>query len=207
MILSSAELIRPSPGPVSGRDLAAVARPPSGPADTASQAEDLLRQLQSERGEHGPTEDRINEVRAQIEATGSYRHTEDELSWGAKLAWRNTPRCVGKFYWKGLAVRDMRHLTTADEVFAAIVDHLRSAFNGGRVKLMLTVFAPQEPGQDGIRIWNTQLIRYAGHRQPDGTIIGDPDTADFTDALARLGWDGGTGRCGKTARCSSWSQR
>jgi nitric-oxide synthase len=192
-MLSSAELIRPSPCPVSGRDLAAVARPPSGPADAASQAEDFLRQLQSERGEHGPTEDRINAVRAQIEATGSYRHTEDELSWGAKLAWRNTPRCVGKFYWKGLAVRDMRHLTTADEVFTAIVDHLRSAFNGGRVKLMLTVFAPQEPGQDGIRIWNTQLIRYAGHRQPDGTIIGDPDTADFTDALARLGWDGGTG--------------
>jgi nitric-oxide synthase len=164
-----------------------------GSVDTASGAVDFLRQLQAERGEQGPAEERIHEVRAQIEATGSYWQTPDELAWGAKLAWRNTPRCLGKFYWKGLIVRDMRHLITADEVFAAIVDHLRQAFGGGQVKLVMTVFAPQKPGQDGIRIWNTQLVRYAGHRQPDGTVIGDPDNADFTDAVRQLGWDGGTG--------------
>lgn len=190
---SAAEQLALPRCPVSGRGVAAVGRQPPDSADTVSQAMEFLCQLQTERGEHGPDEDRINEVRAQIEATGTYRQTEDELSWGAKLAWRNTPRCIGKSYWKGLTVRDMRHLTTADEVFAAIVDHLRSAFNGGRVKLLLTVLAPQELGQDGIRIWNTQLIRYAGYRQPDGTIVGDPGNAEFTDALRRLGWDGGTG--------------
>jgi nitric-oxide synthase len=161
--------------------------------ETAAQAVAFLRQLQAERKVHDPTEDRIRQVCAQIEATGSYWHTEDELTWGAKLAWRNTPRCIGKFYWKGLAVRDMRHLTTADDVFAAIVEHLRAAFNGGRVKLLMTVFAPQEPGKDGVRIWNSQLVRYAGHRQPDGTVIGDPGNVAFTDAIRRLGWDGGTG--------------
>ena len=195
----AAEKLALSRCPVSGRGAPVPAQQAQVSADTASQADtvseavDFLRQLQTERGEQGPAEDRINEVRAQIEATGSYWQTEDELLWGARIAWRNTPRCVGKFYWKGLAVRDMRHLTKADEVFAAIVDHLRSAFNGGRVKLVLTVFAPQEPGRGGIRIWNSQLVRYAGHRQPDGTVIGDPDNADFTDALRRLGWDGGTG--------------
>jgi nitric-oxide synthase len=180
--------------PVTGGAL--PARPPSLPAygaDTASEAADFLRQLQAEQGEQGPAPERLHEVQAQIRATGSYWQTLDELTWGAKLAWRNTPQCVGKFYWKGLTFRDMRHLTTADEVFAAIVDHLRLAFNGGRVKLIMTVFPPQQPGHDGIRIWNAQLVRYAGYRQPDGTVIGDPDNADFTDEVRRLGWGGGTG--------------
>src|SRR5712675_2818485 len=75
--------------PVSGCGMAAVGRQPPDSADTVSQAMEILRQLQTERGEHGPDKDRINEVCAQIEATGTYRQTEDELSWGAKLAWRN----------------------------------------------------------------------------------------------------------------------
>ncbi len=65
--------------------------PAESQAGTASEAVEFLRQLRAERGEHGPAEDRINEVRAQIEATGTYWQTEDELVWGAKIAWRNTP--------------------------------------------------------------------------------------------------------------------
>ena len=30
-------------------------------------------------------------------------------------------------------------------------------------------------------MWNAQLIRYAGYRQPDGSVIGDPANADFTE--------------------------
>jgi len=45
----------------------------------------------------------------------------------------------------------------------------------------------------GVRIWNPQLIRYAGYRQPDGTILGDPAQADLTDVLRQLGWQGGAG--------------
>jgi len=62
-------------------------------------------------GDRGDCDDRIADVRAQIAATGTYAHTPGELACGCKLAWRNTPRCVGKFYWKALAVRDLRHLT------------------------------------------------------------------------------------------------
>ena len=29
-------------------------------------------------------------------------------------------------------------------------------------------------------IWNEQLIRYAGYRLPDGTVVGDPRHADLT---------------------------
>jgi nitric-oxide synthase len=156
-------------------------------------AQEFFDQLTTERAGALAATERLAQVRREIGASGLYWQTPEELSWGAKLAWRNTPRCLGKFYWKALTVRDMRHLTTADEVFAALVEHLRAAYNDGRVKLLMTVFAPRRPGAAGIRIWNKQLVRYAGHRQADGTVVGDPDNADFTDAARLLGWSGGTG--------------
>ena len=55
------------------------------------------------------------------------------------------------------------------------------------------MFAPNTPERPGPRIWNEQLIRYAGYRQPDGTVIGDPRYADFTSAVRDLGWPGGPG--------------
>ena len=31
------------------------------------------------------------------------------------------------------------------------------------------------------RVWNSQLIRYAGYKQSDGSIIGDPVNVEFTE--------------------------
>ena len=165
----------------------------------ATEAEDFLRQLRDEGISLDPDRvgsdcvgpdgvDRVDQVRSEIQATGTYRHTVEELRWGARIAWRNTPRCIGKFYWKALAICDMRHLTTAEDVFAALVQQLREAFDGGRVRLLMTVFAPREPGREGIRIWNSQLVRYAGYRQADGSVLGDPETADLTERLTEMGW-------------------
>jgi nitric-oxide synthase len=53
---------------------------------------------------------------------------------------------------------------------------------------MITVFAPQAPDQPGIRIWNPQLIRYAGYQQPDGSILGDPAQVQLTEYLYDRGW-------------------
>jgi nitric-oxide synthase len=33
-------------------------------------------------------------------------------------------------------------------------------------------------------------VRYAGYRQPDGTVRGDPLHADLTEAVQALGWSG-----------------
>ena len=41
-----------------------------------------------------------------------------------------------------------------------------------------------------IRLWNHQLIRYAGYVTEDGTIIGDPASVDFTSVCQELGWKG-----------------
>ena len=136
---------------------------------------------------------RLSEVRAEIDHSGTYWQTRDELAYGVRVAWRNNTRCIGRLHWKSLAVRDMRHLQTAEEIFAALVEHLRSATNGGKIRSTISIFAPAVPGQPGIRIWNPQLIRYAGYRQPDGSVVGDPLHADLTEQVRRLGWKGGAG--------------
>ena len=121
----------------------------------------------------------------------TYWQTEDELIYGAKVAWRNSTRCIGRLLWESLVVRDLRHLTTAAEIFAALVEHIQQATNGGSIRSTMSIFAPDSPGQPGIRIWNSQLIRYAGYRQPDGSIIGDPEQVELTELLQQMGWGGG----------------
>lgn len=74
-----------------------------------------------------------------------------------------------------------------------MVEHLRLATNGGKIRLLSTIFAPQEFNQPGIRIWNSQLVSYAGYRQPDGSVVGDPLHVEFTDVARTLGWRGGKG--------------
>jgi hypothetical protein len=76
--------------------------------------------------------ERLIEIQDEIERTGTYQQTYDELSYGAKVAWRNNTRCIGRLHWKSLAVRDMRHLETEEEIFAALVEHLLFGTNGGR---------------------------------------------------------------------------
>ena len=41
-------------------------------------------------------ERRVFEVRTEIFATGAYTHTPRELEIGARLAWRNSAKCVGR---------------------------------------------------------------------------------------------------------------
>jgi nitric-oxide synthase, bacterial len=136
---------------------------------------------------------RLTDIEAELTRSGTYRHTVDELEHGSRVAWRNNTRCIARFHWRTLQVRDMRDLEHEDQVFDAIVEHLRLSTNRGRIRPLITVFPPHQPGGDGWRIWNPQLIRYAGHRQPDGSIVGDPANARLTDALRTMGWRGGRG--------------
>ncbi|MYW63020.1 nitric oxide synthase oxygenase [Streptomyces sp. SID8379] len=168
-------------------------RHPAAPAvDPARAAADFVRQHNVEEGLGDPAR-RIAEVEAEIAATGTYTHTPRELEHGARVAWRNANRCIGRLYWRSLRVRDLRHLTAAEDIAAACADHLREAAPDGRIRPLITVFAPDRPGRPGPRIWNEQLIRYAGHLQPSGHVVGDPSSAGLTAYAQRLGWRGGTG--------------
>src|SRR4029453_16752329 len=117
---------------------------PAVPVDPA-EARDFLRQCYLENPGLGPAEPRLAIVRAQIPATGTYVHTPDELAYGARMAWRNSSRCIGRLYWRSLVVLDRRWARTADEIFALLLHHLEPA---GRtaIRPVISVFAPATPG-------------------------------------------------------------
>uniref|UniRef100_A0A672P8J0 Nitric oxide synthase n=1 Tax=Sinocyclocheilus grahami TaxID=75366 RepID=A0A672P8J0_SINGR len=131
---------------------------------------------------------RLEEVAKEIEATGSYQLTTKELEFGAKQAWRNAPRCIGRVQWANLQLFDARKCRTAEDMFQMLCDHIQFATNGGNLRSAITVFPQRTDGQHDFRVWNSQLIRYAGYAMTDGTIIGDPASVDFTEICIQLGW-------------------
>lgn len=48
----------------------------------------------------------------------------------------------------------------------------------------ITVFPNRTRANADFRVWNSQLIRYAGYKNPDGSILGDPANLEFTDVSA-----------------------
>jgi nitric-oxide synthase len=164
---------------------------PPGTVDPAA-AEEFLEQYAAEvRPGAALARRRRRDVLAEIERTGSYTHTPQELQFGARVAWRNAARCIGRLYWNSLRVRDRRHVRAPAEVAAECVQHLREATRGGRVRSTITVFAPRSPGASGPAIHNDQLVRYAGHRvdEPGGSgLRGDPANLALTDRAVALGW-------------------
>lgn len=54
----------------------------------------------------------------------------------------------------------------------------------------ITIFPQRTDGKHDYRVWNPQLISYAGYRQPDGSAVGDPMNVEFTEVCTKLGWRG-----------------
>lgn len=130
---------------------------------------------------------RLRAVEAEIEHTGTYRHTEAELLLGAKLAWRNHARCNGRYSWRSLTLIDARDARTAAEVARRCAEHLVISTNGGRLRPVITVFRPRTPSGSAIRLHNPQLIRYAGYQDGD-RVVGDPLHVDLTQRAVAAGW-------------------
>ncbi|MDI5966237.1 nitric oxide synthase oxygenase [Streptantibioticus silvisoli] len=137
---------------------------------------------------------RMRDVSCEIEHTGTYRHTGAELAWGARVAWRNSARCIGRLYWNNLNVRDLRDVKTAEDIAEGCFEHLRSSWRGGRIRPTITVFPAEQPDGSAVRIWNDQLIRYAGRQADTGATVGDGQYLRFTRLAERLGWRGAGGR-------------
>lgn len=133
---------------------------------------------------------RLEAIRAEIAETGTYTHTAEELTFGARLAWRNSNRCIGRHLYRTLHVFDARAVRTAAEVKARLEDHIEFAFHGGDIRSAITVFAPRppEPGRpDPVRLHNHQLVRYAGFADGSRTV-GDPHSRAFTADCLAAGW-------------------
>jgi nitric-oxide synthase len=169
--------------------LASVPARRSSSAADPKEAEEFLRQFHTEQPEQPvPFTARLRQVLIEIDNTGAYRHTSEELAFGARVAWRNSSRCIGRLYWNSLRVMDRRDAKTPEAIYRCLCEHLRQATNAGRSRPVISIFAPDTPERAAPRVWNDQLIRYAGYRRQDGTILGDPALVDFTEAVCRLGW-------------------
>lgn len=137
-------------------------------------------------------ENRWNEIHQQILSQGFYEHTAEELEYGAKVAWRNSNRCIGRLFWDSLNVIDKRHLNSEEEMIEALFEHIEFATNNGRIRPTITIFSQKTPFKT-VRVWNHQLVRYAGYKTEQG-VLGDPHTIDFTETCINLGWEPKFGR-------------
>jgi nitric-oxide synthase len=159
------------------------------PRQVLAEAERFITLFHREDPALGAPVERLRSVERQIRLTGTYQHTLDELAFATRVAWRNSSRCIGRLYWRSLRVRDRRHVASAAGIAAETATHLREATNRGRIRPLITVFAPDGPGRPGPRILSGQVVRYAGY-QTGGQLIGDPANLEITQLAQSLGWPG-----------------
>ncbi|CAM4077838.1 MULTISPECIES: nitric oxide synthase oxygenase [Bacillus cereus group] len=134
-------------------------------------------------------EERVKEIRVEIEKTGTYEHTFEELVHGSRMAWRNSNRCIGRLFWSKMHILDAREVSDEEGVYNALIHHIKYATNDGKVKPTITIFKQYQGEGNNIRIYNHQLIRYAGYKTEMG-VIGDSHSTAFTDFCQELGWQG-----------------
>uniref|UniRef100_A0A8C3YF28 Nitric oxide synthase n=1 Tax=Catagonus wagneri TaxID=51154 RepID=A0A8C3YF28_9CETA len=122
---------------------------------------------------------RVEAVTKEIETTGTYQLTGDELIFATKQAWRNAPRCIGRIQWSNLQVFDARSCSTAQEMFEHICRHLRYSTNNGNIRSAITVFPQRSDGKHDFRVWNAQLCIDLGWK-PNGR---DPELFEIPPDL------------------------
>ena len=161
------------------------------PVDRSCPLDELRGFLESYRREvdsQMDPEQRLADLEAERQRRGSWWLNHAELAFGARLAWRQAERCVGRLYWQGLELFDRRDLRRAGDIAEALFEHLRYADHSGDLRPAISVFDPGAPDRPGPRIWNPQLLCYAGHRNSRGRQIGDPAQNELTARIRQLGW-------------------
>lgn len=134
-------------------------------------------------------EKRQRQILSELDRYGYYEHTYDELSFGAKLAWRNHSKCIGRLFWRSLDVIDCRHISNPDEMASSIATHMDKAFGDGRIRSIISIFPPVKADLLPSYLESYQIIQYAGYINPDsGKITGDPQNITNTRIAISLGW-------------------
>jgi nitric oxide synthase oxygenase domain/subunit/hemoglobin-like flavoprotein len=128
---------------------------------------------------------RLLQVEEEIQRSGTYIQTTAELEIGARLAWRNSAKCVGRIAWNTLKIRDCRHINDPSKMCDEMRNHLLEATAGTNIQSVMTVFKPQGPSEAfGTRFWSSQLVRYAAYKNMlTGEIIGDSANLALTEYL------------------------
>ena len=61
---------------------------------------------------------RADEILKETRQRGVFDLKSEELEFGAKLAWRNSPRCPGRIQWRNLKLFDCRFAKTRQKAFS-----------------------------------------------------------------------------------------
>lgn len=159
-------------------------------AERREEARAFLRQFAQETGlDEAAARRRWAEVRRSLRQTGTYDHTAAELAFGARIAWRNHGRCIGRLFWESLEVFDCRHIRDPDGIAGRMTRHMADALGDGRIRSMISVFAPVRPGAPWpAYIESGQITQYAGYADADGSVLGDRQSVDATRVAQSLGW-------------------
>ncbi|ELU07755.1 hypothetical protein CAPTEDRAFT_193123 [Capitella teleta] len=175
-----------------------MAQPPPRPPQTPRPKEQLIKHAKDfidqyyasiKRSDDASHSKRWSEVLQSITKTGTYEQTYAELTFGVKTAWRNAPKCIGRIQWSKIQVFDARDIRSARGMFDVLCAHIKFGSNKGLIRSAITVFPPRTDGQHDYRVWNVQLIRYAGYLNEDGSVVGDPASLDFTKFLqTKFNW-------------------
>ena len=86
-------------------------------------------------------EERIKEIQIEVEKTGTYEHTFEELVHGSRMAWRNSNRCIGRLFWSKMHILDAREVNDEEGVYNALIHHIKYATNDGKVKPTITILS------------------------------------------------------------------
>lgn len=149
----------------------------------------FLKQFATATGKLQQAEERLEQVKGEIETRGTYTHTRDELEFGCQLAWRNAGRCNKRQHHASFILRDCRYISSAKDCFEDLVRHLKYAYNDGAILPVISIFRPKTDGESApVRIWNRQLLGYAAYQRMDGSIMGDPANLQFTAICQEFGW-------------------
>lgn len=157
--------------------------------ERSEEAVAFIRQFARETGlSDGDRRQREREVRAGIKRDGHYHHSIEELTFGARIAWRNHARCVGRMTWKSLRVHDCRDLVEPSAIVRRAVSDLEDAFTDGRIRSSISIFAPATEHYVPPTFESQQLFQYAGYTTPEGGVIGDKANIEQTNTAKSLGW-------------------
>ncbi len=133
---------------------------------------------------------RWSAISSQIKRHSFYEHTPEEVAFGARVAWRNNSRCIGRLYWDSLEVYDCRELVDPDAMVSRAATHLSEAYNGGKIRSIISVFAPIRGDKFPAYFESRQLVQYAGyHDFGTGTVIGDRQNTEITRIAKSLGYE------------------
>ena len=137
----------------------------------------------------GAAEGIVRSDRSYAMIGGNWTQTQQELEFGVRRAWRNSRKCIMRSHCEELELCDLRNINSSEQMAVQLLRGLSGAFNRGSIRPTVFVFPPRGINSRGPMILNYQILQFAGYKDHDGSIIGDPASVELTKTFIELGWE------------------